>query len=195
MRNQRLASDAAGAALLMGSLAHLALSAAQAAAADTDAVHAAVVDTGAAQQVKTGLSNPPYARNLTATAGGTAADIGAIQVTVHGTDLAGNAISETLPAFTVDTAGTVVGNKAFATVTQVDIPAHDGTGATTAIGFGSKLGLPSKLAANTVQAAYLNNAKEGTAPTVAVSATDVAANTVQLNSALDGHAVDVWYFV
>jgi hypothetical protein len=160
----------------------------------TTAVHAAVTDTGAQQVVTTGITNPDVPRNVTATAGGTAADVKAIQVIVAGTDMEGNAISETLPAFTVNTTGTVVGNKAFKTVTSITIPAHDGTGATTAIGTGAKLGLPERLSRNSVTAAYLNNVKEATAPTVAVDATNISGNTMTLDSALDGSAVRVDYY-
>lgn len=163
------------------------------AAADTDGVLAAVTDTGAQQVITTGLTSPAVPRNITATAGGTAIDIKAIQVIVAGTNFADEAITETLPAFTVNTAGSVVGNKAFKTVTSVTIPAHDATGATTEIGWGSKIGLPDKLAHNTVLLAALNNVREGTAPTVAVSATAVESNTVTLDSALNGTAVDVYY--
>jgi len=56
------------------------------------------------------------------------------------------------------------------------------------------LGLPYKLAHNTVQAAYLNNTKDA-GPAVAVSATTLELNTVDLNSALNGKAVDVYLFV
>lgn len=157
------------------------------------AVHAAVTDNGAPQVITTGITNPPTPRNVTATAGGTAGDIGAIQVIIAGTNAEGVAITETLPAFTVDTAGIVVGNKAFATVTSITIPAHDGTGATTAIGTGAKLGLGERLSRNTVRAAYLGGVLEGTAPTVAVSSSALESNTVQLNSALNGTAVLVDY--
>lgn len=175
--------------------AHIAVTAAQAATASTTAVHAAVTDNGAQQVITTGITNPPYPRNVTATAGGTNTDIKAIQVIVAGTNGNDEAITETLPAFTVDTAGTVVGNKAFKTVTSITIPAHDGTGATTAIGTGSKLGIPYKLARNTVNNAALANVREATAPTVAVSSSAVESNTVTLNSALNGTAVDYDVFV
>ncbi len=162
---------------------------------ETEAVAFTGGQTAAADVVTTGITNPPCARNVTATAGGgTAGDIKAIQVTVKG-KRGGVAITETLPAFTANTPGTVVGNKAFDEIDEITIPAHDGTGATTAIGFGDKLGLPYKLAHDTVQAAYLNNVLESTAPTVAVSASAVENNTVDLNSALDGHAVDVYLIV
>lgn len=160
----------------------------------TTAVHAAVTDNGSPQTITTGITNPTVPRNITATAGGTAGDIKAIQVVVTGTDASGAVITETLPAFTVDTAGTVVGSKAFATVTSIQIPAHDGTGATTAIGTGSKLGLGWALGRNTVLAAFLGGVKEGTAPTVATSTSAVPSNTVSLNSALNGSEVIVDFY-
>jgi hypothetical protein len=159
----------------------------------TTAVHAAVTSTGSTSTVTTGITNPDVPRNVTATSGGTAGDIKAIQVTVAGTDIAGQAITETLPVFTADSATTVVGSKAFKTVTSITIPAHDGTGATTAIGVGSKLGLPEMLSRNSVVAAYLGGTKEGTAPTVATSTSSLANNTATLNSALNGTAVVVDY--
>lgn len=158
------------------------------------AVMAALTDDGAEAVVTSGLTDPPTPRNITATAGGTATDIKAIQVTVAGTNADGAAISETLPAFTVNTAGTVVGDKAFATVTSVTIPAHDGTAATTSIGTGAKLGLGAHLGRNTVVAAYLDGVKEGTAPTVAVSATALESNTVTLDSTLNGDPVVVDFY-
>jgi len=158
------------------------------------AVHAAVTDTGAQQTVTTAITSPDVPRTVTATAGGTAADIKAIQVTVNGTDANGNAISEALPAFTVDTAGTVQGAKAFATVTSIVIPAHDGVGATTSVGTGDKLGLGVALSRNTVVGAYFGGALEATAPAVTVNATDPAGNVVDLNSTLDGSAVIVDYY-
>lgn len=176
-------------------LAHLALSAAEAAAADTDAVHAAVTDTGVQVTVTTGITNPPFPRNITATAGGTAGDIKAITVTINGTNEAGEVIQEVLPAFTVDTAGTVQGNKAFKTVTSIVIPAHDGLEATTAIGFGDKIGLPHELAHNTVQKAFVANVEEFDPPTVTVSPTALESNTVLLDTALAGAAVDIYYWV
>lgn len=164
------------------------------AAASTTAVLAAVTDDGSEQTITAGITDPDVPRCVTATAGGTAADIAAIQVTVTGTDASGAEITEDLPAFTENSAGTVVGSKAFATVTEVVIPAHDGTGATTAIGVGDKLGLGAHLGRNTVIAAFLNGAKEGTAPTVATSVSTLSSNTVDLNSSLDGDEVVVDFY-
>lgn len=169
--------------------------AAQATLGAVAAVHAAVTDNGSARTVTTSITNPACARNITATTGGTTADIKAVQVTITGTDINGLVITETLPIFTVNTATTVVGDKAFKTVTSIAIPAHDGTGATTSIGTGAKLGLDHMLPHNTVSMAFLANVKEGTAPTVATSTTAVCSNTISLNSALDGTIVDAYYTV
>ncbi len=160
----------------------------------TTAVKAAVTDNGAEQVITTGITNPPTPRNVTATAGGTAGHIKAIQVIVAGTNAEGAAISETLPAFTVDTAGSVTGSKAFATVTSITIPAHDGTSATTAVGLGAKLGLGERLSLDTVVAAHLNGTREATRHTVAVSSSALESNTITLNSALAGTAVVVDYY-
>lgn len=131
---------------------------------------------------------------MTATAGGTATDIKAIQVTINGTNASGATISETLPAFTVNTAGTVTGSKAFATVTSIVIPAHDGNGATTSVGTADKIGIGAHLGRNTVIAAYLGGTKEGTAPTVATSSSALESNTVDLNSASDGSEIIVDFY-
>jgi len=193
-RNGRLKTDAS-IDVSRAFLAHFQVAAADAVVASTTGVHAAVTDTGESQEITTGITSPAIPRNITVTAGGTATDIKAIQVIVAGTNYADEAITETLPAFTVDTAGTVTGSKAFKTVTSITIPAHDGTGATTAIGFGAKLGLPYKLTHNTVLAAYLDNAKEATAPTVTVSSTAIESNTMTLNTALSGKVVDTYIMV
>ena len=157
-------------------------------------VHAAVTDDGSEQTITTGITNPPTPRNVTATSGGTAGDIKAIQVTVNGTDEDNKVISEVLPVFTVNSATTVVGSKAFKTVTSWVIPAHDGTGATTSLGLGSKLGLGVKLSRDAIVAAFLTGVREATRPTVAFSSANMDGNTVDLNSALDGSAVIIDHY-
>lgn len=104
-------------------------------AASTTGVHAAHTDDSAPEVLTTGITNPTRPARITATAGGTSGDIKAIQVTITGTDAQDRAVSEVLPAFTENTPGTVTGNVLFKTVTQIDIPAHDGNGATTATGW------------------------------------------------------------
>ncbi|OLN21901.1 hypothetical protein BTO30_12445 [Domibacillus antri] len=178
-----------------GFVAHYEVAASDATAADIDGIHIAVVDSGVQQEITDGITQPSVPRNITATAGGTATDIGAIQVIVEGTNFADEVITETLPAFTLDTAGTVTGNKAFKTVTKITIPAHDGPGATTSIGFGEKLGMPYKLDRDTVLFAHRDNVKEATAPTVTTSSVAIEDNTFTLNSPLNNTKVDVYLVV
>lgn len=155
--------------------------------ASTTGIHAAVTDTAVPVTVTTAITQPDMPRNITATAGGTAGDIKAVSVIITGTDIDGTVITETLPAFTVDTAGSVTGSKAFKTVTSIYIPAHDGTGATTAIGYGAKLGLDRILQrGNTVVLATADGVYETTRPTVAFSTTELASNTISFNTAFNG---------
>ncbi len=63
------------------------------------------------------------------------------------------------------------------------------------VGFNDILGLPYLLTHNTVIAASLNNVRETTAPTVAVSTTALESNTVKLDSSLAGQVVDVYLIV
>lgn len=189
---QVMQTDVNGVTIDRGFIAHFQVAAAKATVAAIAGILAAVTDDGTQQVITTGFTQPSVPRNITATAGGTATDIKAIQVIVEGTNYADEVITETLPVFTVDTAGTVTGSKAFKTITKVTIPAHDGLAATTSIGFGEKLGVPYKLAHNTVLFATLDNTLEGTAPTVAVSSSAIESNTVDLNSALDSKVVDVY---
>jgi hypothetical protein len=156
-------------------------------------IHAAVTDTGVQQVVTTAIIQPDVPRNITATAGGTAGDIKAITVTIAGTNAENVAISEVLPAFTVDTAGIVAGAKAFKTVSSITIPAHDGIGATTAIGFGDILGLSQRRKHKTVMASYLAEVLETTPATELFDAAALEGNTVDLNSALNSTQVKVEY--
>jgi hypothetical protein len=189
---QTIQTSVAGVSVDEAFLAHFNINAALAVAASTTGIHAAVADNGSQQAVTTGINNPGTPRNVTATAGGTATDIKAVQVIISGTNYADEAITETLPAFTTDTAGTVQGNKAFKTITGITLPAHDGTGANTAIGFGNKLGLPFKLPHNTVDDAYLDGVRETVAPTVSTSVTAIDGNTITLASPLAGKDVDIY---
>jgi len=160
----------------------------------TAALHAAAATSTAATTVPV-VTAVDVPRNVTATvAAGTLGDILAVQVVVTGTDVEGRTITESLPVFTAGTAGTVVGARAFATVSQYVVPAMGGATPTVALGTGAKLGLRRRLTHNTVLAAFLNAVKEATAPTVVADATNVSGNTVTLNSALNGTAVVVDYY-
>ena len=178
-----------------GFIAHLEWTALEALAALTTGIHAAVTDNGSQQEITTGITNPVVPRSITATSGGTAGDIKAIQVTIVGTNILDEVITEVLPIFTVDSATTVEGSKAFKSVTSITIPAHDDTGATTAIGFGDKLGLPYMEEEIPCIAAFLNSVLEGTAAAITSSATAIESNTIDLNTALDATKVDAYIVI
>lgn len=171
-------------------LAHFKVSAAHAVAASNTGVHAAMVlADGVESWMSLGITSPDVPRAIRIK--GNAAGI-AGEVTIEGTNYLAEEIEEVIIA--VD-ATVVDGNKAFKTVTRIGIPARTTAGDTVSIGWNDKLGLPYKLAHNTVLAAYLDNTKEGTAPAVTVSATDIENNTIALNTPLSGKVVDVCLFV
>ena len=182
-------------------IAHLEWTAAEAATAATAGVLAFQTDlgTGGDRTVTTGLTNPPTPRNITATVDdvtGDDADIKAVQVVITGTNILDEVITETLPAFTVNTAGSVAGAKAFKTVTSVVIPAGDTPyDVITSIGFGDILGLPYERATLPCIAAYLATTLEGTAATIVGHATAIENNTIDLNSALNGNIVHAYLVV
>ncbi len=179
---QTLTTDISDVSVLREQLAHILIKAPV--AIDTDGVLTAVTDTGEEQVITTGITSPDFPRNITATAGGTAGDIKAIQVIVTGTNYADEVISETLPAFTVDTAGTVTGSLAFKTITSITIPAHDGTGATTAIGWGKSFGLPYKLPYSTLLKAFFDTAVD--TGTITADLTDIEKNVFTVNGSPNG---------
>lgn len=119
-------------------------------------------------------------------------------IVVVGKDLAGNTITETL---TPDAGKTVAGTKAFAEITSITgvgwaVDAVEGKADKITVGFGALIGLPDKLSDTAqVLAASLNNVKEAVAPAVTVSASALELNTVDLNSALNGSPVKIYYVV
>ena len=116
------------------------------AAADDDAIKTSVA-SAATEQTYTGAAlngvvggavmSPP--RNITITPS-SHADIDAVGVVVTGLDVNNKVLTETI---TLTNGGGVVsvGNKAFARVTKIVVPAQSGTGGTLKFGFGDKLGL------------------------------------------------------
>lgn len=120
------------------------------AAADDDAIKTAIATvastitySGAALNgaIGAGAISPP--RNITiTTAGVTPADAPAT-ATITGTAIDGSAQTEVINVG--QTATTVAGAKAFATVTSIALSPGDGTAATLAFGTGNVVGLDSKL--------------------------------------------------
>ena len=113
-------------------------------------------------------------------------------VDIVGTDIDDQVLTETI---TPVTDATVQGTRAFKTVTSVtgvDWVTNGGEDLIT-VGFGELIGLPDYLLHDTVIFALLNNVREGTHPTVTTSTTVLALNTVDLNTALGGTDVVIYY--
>ncbi len=147
---------------------------------DDTAVALANGVTGDYDVITTGLSDPPEPRTITATAAGTAGDVANVAVKVYGTDFDDQDIEEELPYFTKDsgTSNIVTGSKAFKTITKIELPAHDGADATTAIGFSDVFGLPYKLGHKMMRVAF-DGAWEASAPTISISDT-LCLNTIDI---------------
>lgn len=193
---QNMQTSVPGVAVDRAFIAHFQVSKAGAVVADADGVHAAITcSADVVVTVNDGFTAPPVPRSITATAGGTTGSIKAVKVKVYGTNYLDEAISEELDAFTADTAGTVESDKAFKTVTKVEIPAMDGAGVTVTIGFGDKIGLPFKMSHGILLGTFLNNAVEATPAAMTVSGTAIESNTIDLNSALNGNIVDAYIIV
>lgn len=104
----------------------------------------------------------------------------------------GVTISETIA---LNAANLVAGNKAFDAITSITLPPYDTANTERVrVGLGAKLGMPKALSRDTLLVAFFGGAREGTRPTVAVSASALESNTVTLNSALDGSEVIVDFY-
>lgn len=140
------------------------------------------------------VMSPP--RNVTVTTAGSTASDASATATIKGTDVNGAALSETITVS--QTAATAAGAKMFATVTEIDLPAADGTGATLAFGFGAILGLPSKgetrAGGLAVFGESVNGARPATAGVYASSATAPPNGSYAPNTAPDAsHSYAILY--
>ena len=165
--------------------------AAQAIVADADALLAdQATAADAVTTVTTFLAQPPFPRSITILPGGTTADVKAGNITVAGTNINDEAITEDV-AILADAATAVETTKAFKTVTSISFIAQDGAAATYDVGFGDKLQFPFMSATNIVLDAYLDGVREATFPTVTLDADEIEKNTIDLSSALNGKVVRV----
>ena len=186
-----LASDVYNTALNEMRLAHFRISAEQGVASATDGVHAAITGSASAvTTVTTAITSPPYPRNLIITPGGTTGDVAACNITVTGTNIADELITEDF-AFLANATGATTGTKAFKTVTGISIPQQDGAGATFTVGFGELLGLPIMLAEKTLVFA-LDDGFIMTAPALTVDADEIEKNIIDINGSLDGSVYDIF---
>ena len=124
--------------------------------------------------------------------GGATDTLGTIDIV--GTDIDDQVLLETI---TPGANATVQGTRAFKTVVSATGVGwiSDGTDDDITIGFGELIGLPDLLINNTVLFAVFNAIREATAPTVTFSTTVLALNTVDLSTALNGSAVQIYYLV
>jgi hypothetical protein len=117
---------------------------------------------------------------------------------IVGTDVGGNAVTETIAPAANSTATTLNAFKTITSITGAGWVRDAGAGSedTIIIGTSEAIGLPDKLS-DTAQVLFVSLAavKEATAPTVTVHATTLAKNTVDLNSSLNGTAVKIYYVV
>ena len=154
------------------------------------ATHAAVTLTAVAQTVTTAITQPDFPRIVTVkgNAGGIAGN-----VVVSGTDIRGNAISDTIA---LNAGSEVLGIKAFASVDSILLPAKTNvSGDTVSIGIGDKLGLEMIPDYAIAISAHHNATLEGTLPTITRHATDIAQNIVDFNSACNAdHDQAVVYY-
>ena len=188
--DQRVQTDVKKVGLPVVFIAKLSVLAALATVASDVSVLAATALTAAEQDIITGFTKPTVPRSIRIK--GNAAGI-AGDVVITGLNYQGVEITETIA---LNGATAVEGNKAFADVTAVALPVETNVGTdTVSIGTGEKLGLPYKLAHNTVLMAFLDNTLEATAPTVTTSTTAIESNTVDLNTALSSKVVDLYLMV
>ena len=138
--------------------------------------------------VTTFLAQPDFARNITITPGGTTADVPAGDVTVTGTNIRGEVITEAI-TIAANATGLQSGVKAFKTVTNIHLPVRATSGDTLAVGVGDALGLDRCMQGDEVVMMTAAGVYEATRPTVVADNDEVEKNTVNPNSSLDG-AVD-----
>jgi len=104
-------------------------------------------------------------------------------------DISGAVITENL-TFTASAVAQTT-TKAFMNVTRIDATTS-GTTRTVDIGTSDKLALNKKFAVNPVVYCSVDGTREATAPTVTVSSTVLAANTIDTNTAPGGHITKIW---
>jgi len=134
------------------------------------------------------LAQPDVPRNIIVTPSGSATG----WLLVTGTDIAGDAITSNL---TFAGASVVAGTKAFKTVTRINGHFTQETARTLKVGTGDVLGLNVKLSYNTVLFDFVGATRDTTAPTVAVSSSVLASNTIDTYTAPGGAVTKVWMVI
>jgi len=174
--------------LYCGRIGRQTLTSAQAATLDADGLLAAVALPAAAADYTTFAHAMPYARNITAVC--SAAQAGNMVVT--GTNINDVSITETI---TLNGNTPVTSVKAFKTVTNINLPIKAGS-ETINVGWGDKIGIPFMLGAAAtrpiIEVTFLG-VIEANAPTITADADELEKNLIDLDSALDGSEVCIYY--
>jgi len=110
------------------------------ATASTGCLGATAMPESGSAEVTAGITQPDYPRSLQMVASGACTS----QVTVHGYDQFGNAITE---AFTLDGTSDVPGTKVFASITKFVLATRTDGAANLTVGFGKILGTSRRLLA------------------------------------------------
>ena len=131
-------------------------------------VLAATTLTTVAQTITTGITNPDFPRALVAKTTKAGASMAGKLVTITGTDIRGNVISDII---TCGDNTTEIGTKAFKTVSSIVLPTRVTSGDTISIGISDKLGLEVIPYLAVAITAHHGATLEGTLPTVTVGAT------------------------
>jgi len=149
-------------------------------AASATAVHAAVtLGNGVTTTVTTSITDPDFPRVISITGAMTGASLTG-NVVITGTDIRGNAITDTIA---LNNNSTIDGVKAFKTITSILLPARTTAGDTVSIGISDKLGLEMIPKLAVAISAHHDATLEGTLPTITVHATDISQCLADFNSA------------
>jgi hypothetical protein len=165
-------------------------------AASTTAILGSTATSLSSQTITAGISNPDVPRALQVVVGGTAGSVLDCEIVVTGQNSEGKVITESF-MFAANATATVLGTKAFSTVTSVFIPAQAGTAATVTVGTQNKLGVFHRLYRNntTVKVYTQTTVSTGTV-TLQAAPTVVANETVlELNLVTPATAPDASFYV
>ena len=162
-------------------------------ALDADGMLNGQLVTAASLTFSTFIAQPDFARTLSLIPKTNTTDVPAGVVTINGTDINDNVISDALTFLAnASTAQNTV--KAFKTVTSIVFPTPDGDTATWDLGTLDALGLDNRIDEDSVLHSLVDDTVETTRPTVVAHATDKTQCTVDCDTALDGAKdVTVYY--
>jgi hypothetical protein len=152
-------------------------------------VHAAVTLSAVTQSVTTNITSPDVPRTVTVK-GNASGNAG--NVVINGTNISGEVISDTIA---LSGTSEVEGIKAFATVTQIDLPVqtHAGTD-TVSVGIAKKFGLPHIVYNAACLLLALFNAAADTGGTLAVDEDEIEKNLYSCAGTPNGaKLLDLYY--